>query len=275
MAYTDGGIQRIATALLECVGLLPKQRRVFLSYRRSEAAQVALQLFDAFSAKHFDVFLDTHGIAPAEDFQATLWHRLCDSDVLVMLDTATYFDSRWTNAEFGRALAKGIAILRIGWSNSAQSRRTQTVSSCELISHDIDSLTGRLTEQAISKICLQLEGVRSLSHAVRNLNLISNLRNAIEQIGGTFIGIGLNKSVNIKLANGRDITIYPTLGVPTSTTLHNATRTPSNNKIAVLYDHIGMHTEWLNHLEWLGSHVKTADYVKANEAAWRFADWEN
>jgi hypothetical protein len=76
------GFQRIATAMLECVGLLPRQRRVFVSYRRDDARQAALQLFNARSARLFDVFLDTYGIAPAEDFQALLWHRLCDSDVL-------------------------------------------------------------------------------------------------------------------------------------------------------------------------------------------------
>lgn len=105
LTYATHGPERIATALLECVGLLPRQRRVFLSYRRDEARQAALQLFDALSARVFEVFLDTHGIAPAEDFQETLWHRLCDADVLIMLDTPGYFDSRWTAAEYGRALA--------------------------------------------------------------------------------------------------------------------------------------------------------------------------
>ena len=98
MAYDAGGAQRVATALLECAGLLPRQRRVFLSYRRSEAREAALQLYDALSARLFDVFLDTHGIPPAEDFQTMLWHRLCDSDALLMLDTPGYFESRWTSA---------------------------------------------------------------------------------------------------------------------------------------------------------------------------------
>jgi len=97
LAYTANGPQRVATALLECAGLLPRQRRVFVSYRRGEARDAALQLFDALSARLFDVFLDTHGIPPAEDFQTMLWHRLCDSDVLVMLDTPGYFESRWTS----------------------------------------------------------------------------------------------------------------------------------------------------------------------------------
>lgn len=79
LVYATDGPQRIATALLECAGLLPRQRRVFLSYRRDEAREAALQLFDALSARLFEVFLDTHGIAPGEDFQTALWHHLCDS----------------------------------------------------------------------------------------------------------------------------------------------------------------------------------------------------
>jgi len=70
--FLAGGTQRIATALLECIGLLPRRRRVFLSYRRIEAREAALQLFDELSSRHFEVFLDTHGIAPAEDFQTML-----------------------------------------------------------------------------------------------------------------------------------------------------------------------------------------------------------
>ena len=160
LAYATNGPDRISTALLECVGLLPRQRRVFLSYRRDEARQAALQLFNALSARVFEVFLDTHGVAPADDFQAVLWHRLCDSDVLVMLDTPSYFDGRWTNAEYGRALAKGISVLRIGWPGVNASKRASTASRIDLVAEDIDVATGQLAEKAIARICKQLEFVR-------------------------------------------------------------------------------------------------------------------
>lgn len=273
LAYNDGGAQRVATALLECVGLLSRQRRVFVSYRRNEARQAALQLFDALSARMFDVFLDTHGIAPAEDFQAMLWHRLCDSDVLVMLDTPTYFESRWTSAEFGRALAKGISILRVGWPDSTPSARTETASRAELLPEEVDIDTGRLTDEAVSRICLQLEAVRSQSQAVRNLNLVSNLRHAVERIGGSVSGVGMHNAVYVRLADEREVVVYPTLGVPSSTTLHDATTHTPESLVAVLYDPVGLHPNWLHHLEWLGQHISTARWVKSTEAAWQFADW--
>jgi hypothetical protein len=124
--------ERVSTAILECMGLLPGQRRAFLSYRRNEARAAAIQLFDELSARQFDVFLDTHGVPPAQDFQQVLWHRLCDSDALVMLDTPTFFDSRWTKAEFGRALAKNISVLRVGWPGVTTHPRAKTASRIEL-----------------------------------------------------------------------------------------------------------------------------------------------
>ena len=273
LAYSAGGAQRVATALLECVGLLPKQRRVFVSYRRGDARDAALQLFDALSARHFDVFLDTHGIPPAEDFQSMLWHRLCDSDVLVMLDTPGYFDSRWTSAEFGRALAKGISILRVGWPDSTPSARTATASRAELLPTEVYPATGRLADTAVDRICLQLEEVRSQSHAVRSVNLVSNLRNAIQKIGGQVVGVGKHSAVHARLPDGRTLVMYPTIGVPSSTTLHDATKNSPDQSVAVVYDHVGLHPRWLSHLDWLGQHINSARWVKASEASWQFADW--
>ena len=274
LAYTANGPQRVATALLECAGLLPRQRRVFVSYRRGEARDAALQLFDALSARLFDVFLDTHGIPPAEDFQTMLWHRLCDSDVLVMLDTPGYFESRWTSAEFGRALAKGISVLRVGWPDCTPSARTATASRAELLPEEVDAATGRLADSAVERICLQLEEVRSQSHAVRSVNLVSNLRNAIQTIGGQLVGVGPNKAVYIRLPDGRNVVVYPTVGVPTSTTLHDASTNSPDQSVAVVYDHVGLHPRWLGHLDWLGQHIHSARWVKASEAGWQFADWE-
>lgn len=274
LAYAAGGAQRVATALLECAGLLPRQRRVFVSYRRGEAREAALQLFDALSVRLFDVFLDTHGIPPAEDFQTMLWHRLCDSDVLVMLDTPGYFESRWTSAEFGRALAKGISVLRVGWPDATPSARTATASRAELLPEEVNPHTGRLADGAVERICLQLEEVRSQSHAVRSVNLVSNLRNAIETIGGQIIGVGSNRAVHIRLPDGRAVVVYPTVGVPTSTTLHEASTNSPDQSVAVVYDHVGLHPRWLGHLDWLGRYIHSARWVKSSEAGWQFADWE-
>lgn len=273
LEYGAAGARRVASALLECAGLLPRQRRIFLSYRRDEARQAALQLFDALSARLFDVFLDTHAIAPAEDFQSALWHRLCDADVLLMLDTPTYFESRWTSAEFARALAKGVVILRVQWPDMTPSIRTATTSRAELLNTEVDASTGRLADAAIERICTQVEAARSEGIAVRHVNMVGRIRNEIETIGGRLQGIGPHKAVYLQLPDGRDVVAYPTIGVPTSLTLHEATTHAGDSRPAVVYDHVGLLPSWVKHIDWLGEHVKTARWVKACEAGWQFADW--
>jgi hypothetical protein len=274
LGYDITGPVRTATALMECAGLLPRQRRVFVSYRRDEARAAALQLFDELSARLFEVFLDTHGIAPADDFQSMLWHKLCDSDVLLMLDTPNYFESRWTNAEFGRALAKGISVLRVGWPDATPSRRTETVSRVELIEDEIDVASGSLAPEAVQRICLQLEGVRSQSHAVRHKSLVSRVRNHIERIQGEVIGVGRHKAIYIRLPMDKDIIGYPVVGVPTSRTLHDATINAAGKSVAVVYDPVGISRDWLDHLNWLGNQVSEARWVTIDEAGWIFADWD-
>jgi hypothetical protein len=264
MTYATDGPHRIAVALLECVGLLPRQRRVFVSYRRDSARGAALQLFNSLSAKQFDVFLDTHGIAAGEDFQAMLWHRLCDSDVLIMLDTPDYFASRWTAAEYGRALAKNISIMRIGWPTVAPSPLTEA---------DVDAATGQLSDQALSRIAVEIEAIRAQSHAVRHLNLFSKIRQAVECVGGTISGVGVHNTVHLTLADGTEIAAHPTVGIPTSMTLQEAVERSSGRAAAVVYDHLGVHRHWMQHIRWLGENIRAARWLKASELAWDLGGW--
>ncbi|MBB5207899.1 hypothetical protein HNQ52_001428 [Chiayiivirga flava] len=191
-----------------------------------------------------------------------------------MLDTPGYFESRWTSAEFGRALAKGISVLRVGWPDSTPSSRTATASRAELLESEIDASSGRISDAAIERICAQLEAVRSQSHAVRTVNLVSNIRNAVELIGGRFIGVGPCNRVHLQLPGDRQVVVHPAVGVPTSTTLHEASGLLSDDPTAIVFDHVGLHPTWLDHLDWLGKHIKSVRCIKASDAGWEFADWE-
>ncbi len=270
----NGEAQRITTALLECVGLLPYQRRVFVSYLRREARYEAVQLFEAFASRHFDVFLDTHGIAPAINVQSRLWHHLCGSDVLVMLDTTSYFKSQWTSAEFGRALAINIPVLRIGWPNTTRSPRTATAINFPLQSSDFNSPGPGLNNGALDRICSRLEAVRYKNYPVRHLNLVSKVEVGAQQAGGKVTGAGKNKAVYIDLANGTPIVVYPTLGIPDSTTLHDAITNASGQQAGVAYDPLSLELKVIEHLDWLSGYTRpNVRWVKAPDAASEFTNW--
>ena len=104
---------RVASVLLEGLGLLRKSRRLFISYRRVETQGVAIQLYEQLDASGFDVFLDTHSLRPGEPFQEVVWHRLADTDVVVLLDSPGFLASRWTEEELARANSTNLQILQL------------------------------------------------------------------------------------------------------------------------------------------------------------------
>ena len=181
----------LAAALLECVGLLPRLRRVFVSYRRTESRMAAVQLFEELSARKFDVFLDTHDVLAGKKFQEELWHRLSDSDVVVMLHTPDYFTSSWTAQEFFRALGKRISILRVEWPATmvAPKVATATATAMKLAAHDL-TMTGELSSDALTAICSQVESVRSKSIAIRQTYLAGWIKSEVEAIQGVVEGVG-------------------------------------------------------------------------------------
>ncbi|MEW3673962.1 toll/interleukin-1 receptor domain-containing protein, partial [Pseudomonas aeruginosa] len=72
-------------------------------------------LYDALDARGFDVFIDVRSVPPAADFQSQLWHRMSDSDVVVLIDTPGFREGRWTAEELARANATNVQILHLLW----------------------------------------------------------------------------------------------------------------------------------------------------------------
>lgn len=266
-------LERVFSALLECVGLLPRQRRVFLSYRRAEATAAAVQLFAELSARQFDVFLDTHCIAAGVDFQEQLWHQLSDVDVLLMLESPGYFASRWTDAEYGRALAKGMGVLRVQWPDATPCATTSTASRVELLAADLRA-DGQLIDAAVQRVCHQLEAVRSLSHAVRMVSLMESVRGAIDQIEGRVDAVGPGRMMQLTLRNGRQVSVQPTLGVPTAVTMQETLVRAGHENCAVIYNHYGMMKQWQEHLDWLARRVGGSRWIRQSDAAWDLAGWD-
>ncbi len=266
----DLSLRRVANVALQCVGLLPAQRRVFISYRRAESADVALQLFEELSARQFDVFLDTHSVSAAEDFQSALWHRLCDSDVLLMLDTPEYFDSRWTTVEWGRAVSKHISVLQLVWPGHEPARTSRLATAVRLQSADFAG--DRLVPAVVNSVAVELERVRSKSVALRHTNLVGTLRSAIEDLGGSVDGIGPRRTVLMTLPNKKQLVAYPVVGVPTSIDVHECFNLGDSHMTAVVYDHLGISTDWVNHMNWLAQRVGSIKWIRSREAGWHLAE---
>ena len=274
----DPELTELSVAMLECVGLLRWQRRVFVSYRRIESRAAAMQLHDLLTARGFDVFLDTHDIRAGEPFQEILWHRLCDSDVMVMLDTPTYFDSKWTRQEIGRARAKEIHVLRVVWPEHRPSKFTDLAETIYLDRTELSGGDGPIVENVANQIVLAVESLRSRSIASRYMSITGRLRAEVEKIGAAFEGIGAHRAISVRLLDGRKIWAYPVVGVPTAELLNDvaekAKRADQRETPILVYDHIGIRTQWTAHLKWLDDNISTVRALRVFEAGWALAVWD-
>lgn len=271
----DPEMSRLATALLECLGLLQRQRRVFVSYRRTEARTAAIQLHDKLTEAGFDVFLDTHDIQPGEQFQEVLWHRLCDSDAMVMLDTPTYFERKWTRHELGRARAKGIHILQVVWPDHKKSPQTDLAETIYLDAEELAAADGPIIENTVQQIITAVENLRSRSVAARLMSIVGKLRAEVEAVGGDVEGIGAHRAVTIRLPGGKRVYAYPIVGVPTADMLNDvavkASTSGQGQNALLVYDHVGLKPAWLDHLKWLDDNISVVRAIRAREASWALA----
>lgn len=274
----DTRLESLAAVAFEIVGLLHRQRRIFVSYRRNDAREAAIQLHDELSSRGFDVFLDTHDIRPGADFQEMLWHRLADCDVMIMLDTKDYFGSKWTKQELGRSLALGVQILRLVWPEHSGSRHLSLSDTIALADTDFDT-EKRLSAARIAEVAKRAEALRSRSIATRQLEIVGKLRIEVERIGGTFEGIGAHRAIALSLPNGKMVAAYPVVGVPSAELLNDihlkAANAGHGRFPCLVYDHTGIRPAWLNHLAWLDENIARVRTLKVFEAGWELAKWDS
>jgi hypothetical protein len=268
----DPEMTELASAILEVVGLLRRQRRVFVSYRRVESTEAALQLHDLLISRGFDVFLDTHDIRPGDPFQDVLWHRLVDCDVMVMLDTPAYFESRWTRQEIGRARAKDIQVLRVIWPEHTPNKLTDLAETVYLDTAELEGPRGPIVAATAESIALRVERLRSRSIAARYMSITGKLRADVAKIGGTIEGIGAHRAIAVRLFDDRTFWAYPVVGIPTAETLNDvadkAKRADQGEAPILVYDHIGIRETWSAHLRWLDEEIKSVRAIKVSEAGW-------
>jgi hypothetical protein len=79
--------------------------------------------------------------------------------------------------------------------------------------------------------------------------------------------------MRVKLPGGSDLDVSPVIGIPDSTTLHEAMKRANGQPSAVLYDHVGVLPSWNEHLEWLAKNIPQAYWIRSSQAAWDLAGW--
>jgi hypothetical protein len=112
-----GDGRRVVEAVRNYLGLevsLREQRKVFISYRRSDAEATAEQIFeDLWAAKYF-TFLDKNQLPAGEVVQSRVMSSLAEMDFVLLIDSPDAGRSPWVMAEVTYALERGIPVCAVG-----------------------------------------------------------------------------------------------------------------------------------------------------------------
>ncbi|MBD2704682.1 toll/interleukin-1 receptor domain-containing protein [Spirosoma sp. BT702] len=259
----NGGIEAISNMVLEALNLLRRTRKLFISYRRQESSAVAIQLYEHLHRNGFEVFIDTISIRPGEPFQEVLWHRLSDTDIVVLLDTPGFLDSRWTRDELANTSAMSIGILQLVWPSHNPDDKSSLCKKYYL--EDTDFKTSGegdnniLTNAAVFAIGKEVESLRARSLAARYSKIVGNVGRVAEDLGIELTVQAERYAIVRKGA--KSVAVIPTVGVPEAlryqeiAELLEAIQDKSISEAYLLYDHIMIRNQWCRHLDWLDSHL--------------------
>jgi hypothetical protein len=267
LAYDRTKNQSIVNLALESFGRIRNTRKVFISYKRNESTSVAIQLYEALEKHNFDVFLDTHSIKKGDEFQEELWHRMADCDVIVLLNTPGFLDSKWCKEEIAEANAKKIGLVQLVWPGHKLESTNEICTPYALEDTDFNDGVinnkdkSKLKESIIQDIIVEVESLRARTLASRQDALITEFLNAAKRQNKP-MNIQPSRYITEELGHKKRRLFIPTVGVPQSINCHQTEDIKKEmveyeiDEIHLIYDDLRIRDKWLNHLDWLNGYLK-------------------
>lgn len=268
----DRDLEVVARRINEGLDLLRARRLVFISYRRQEGAALAEQLHQAFDARCWQSFLDTHTVDSAADFQPILWDRMNDADVLVLLDSPNALASRWVAKEIEAANQLGMGVLQLIWPDHVRDPRTRFATPVYLRREDFlrgrpDRVGGlRLKKRALSRAILEAERLRARSVAARRDRLVRTF--AVDaRAAGLTPKMQAVDEIEVVGSKGTH-RVYPVSGHVDSVVAHHRAIRAGSDRAHLLYDPTGLLQQRIEHINWLSDHLPVGNLSSLDVAAW-------
>lgn len=255
-------LPRLVSLIFEAFRLLRKERGIFISYRRKGSQPLANRLYEELDKRGFDVFIDIRSVPPAVDFQAELWHRMSDVDVIVLIDTPGFREGRWTKTELAQANLLGIQTLHLLWPGQTEDSAFAFSRFMKLEAVDFNGPSaGRgatIKDSVLKAICDRAEELRAQAIALRYAHLVDNFCDAARDIR-LDPAVQPERWISVELPSN-SLAVVPAVGRPTSDRINAifdsiATGRKASDPIWVIYDSRGLHERWIKHLRWLDSHL--------------------
>lgn len=275
--YSDDKLDSIVNVAFEELRLLRKKRRVFISYKRSDSAAVANQLYDVLSRHQFDVFLDTYSIRGAADFQMELHHRITDSDVLIQLNSQSFKDSKWCEEEITEANARRVGVLQVNWPGVKPDVKDELSVIKRLVELDFRRKrykrnTSTLKTKVLNELANEVEAIRARNIAARQDNLTGEFVKEAARHGRTVIKEPTFLVEQMK--DGNSWYYIPAIGVPQSIDCYESVKMLERwngnmpEKVFLIYDDLSILPKWIEHLEWMNQYLEVKTIKMQEFESW-------
>lgn len=216
----------LAREVLEQLDIEVRERRVFISHRRSDGLAVAEQLHDALTHVRFDPFIDRFAIQPGQDVQARIADALEAFAFLLVLETPDAHVSDWVFDEVDYALAHAMGVLIVRWPGDPEPvpgsvglPRLQ-LDEAELVSDGSSQIL--LSDAALDRVVREAEVAHARGLVRRRRMLVGSVQQAAEASGGRCVTLK-DWTVDVRTASRRTIVaVAPRL--PETEDLHRLDR---------------------------------------------------
>jgi hypothetical protein len=249
--------RRLARMLLEELGIEERDRRVFISHRRSDGLEAAEQLHDELSHARFSPFVDRFAIPIGQDVQDRIADGLEAFAFLLVLETPDAHLSEWVFDEVDYALAHTMGLLVVQWPGVTRPI-PGSLGVPRLALSDDDLLRDAhgyeaLTATALDRVVRDVEAAHAHGIVRRRRTLVRSVQEAAESSGADCTALR-DWTLDVSAPSGRAIVaVAPRL--PESEDLHRLDET--RDRIAPSADALLVHAaRRLNdsrrsHLEWV------------------------
>ncbi|MDV7137074.1 toll/interleukin-1 receptor domain-containing protein [Williamsia muralis] len=200
--------RRLAQLILEELGIEDRDRRVFLSHKRSDGLGAAEQLHDELTRNRFVPFVDRFAMLPGVDVQTHIADALEDFAFLLVLETEEAYLSDWVFDEIDYALSHTMGMLIVQWPNVvSEIPGTQGVPRVRLADDDIeDNDHGYqvLKPAVLDSLIRDVEVAHASGIVRRRRMLVSSVEDAARTAGATCIPLR-DWCIDVDAASGRSI----------------------------------------------------------------------
>lgn len=179
------GAAGVAGICLRELGITERERRLFISYRRSDGTLTAAQLHDALCGTGWNPFIDRLGIEGGQVVQAEIDAALEDMAFLLLLETPEAAQSRWIDHEVLYAKSNHMGLLIVNINDAPHVPMADDLPRIGVVPDEVDHDGSQLcmADDAVDRILAATERAHTAAMARRRRALVLSTKASAERAG--------------------------------------------------------------------------------------------